>query len=116
MRFVLDHDVDVEVGRVLRRAGHDCWTAAVAGRVDDDDVSVYADERAAVVVTHDKEFTGRRKGNTFGQHVHLACSHPDAVDLVKAKLGELEERLTEVAVGVFVVSERGVEVHQPKWE
>jgi integrase len=27
----LDNDVDAQVGAVLRRAGHECWTAAAAG-------------------------------------------------------------------------------------
>jgi hypothetical protein len=36
VRFLLDNDVDVAVGRVLRSAGHECWTAVeanLAGRV-----------------------------------------------------------------------------------
>jgi hypothetical protein len=44
VRFLLDNDVDVAVGRVLRNAGHECWTAAeanLAGRIaaDDDELS-----------------------------------------------------------------------------
>jgi len=49
VRFVLDHDVDVRVGAVLRQAGHECWpsTAGLAASADDDAVAVYADDRRA---------------------------------------------------------------------
>ena len=52
MRFLLDNDVEVAVGRVLRSGGHDCWTASaanLAGRVaaDDDELSVYAQQKDA---------------------------------------------------------------------
>ena len=51
MRFVLDHDVDVRVGAVLRQAGHECWpsTAGLTASADDDAVAVYADDRRAVL-------------------------------------------------------------------
>jgi hypothetical protein len=47
VRLVLDHDVDVRVGAVLRQAGHECWpsTAGLAASADDDAVAVYADDR-----------------------------------------------------------------------
>jgi hypothetical protein len=47
VRFVLDHDVDVRVGVVLRQAGHECWpsTAGLAASADDDAVASYADDR-----------------------------------------------------------------------
>ncbi|MGH8906915.1 MAG: DUF5615 family PIN-like protein [Egibacteraceae bacterium] len=74
MRFLLDNDVDAVVGRVLRSAGHQCWSVFEAGlagvaAADDDDLSVYADERGAVVVTHDREFSPQRMANTFGRHL-----------------------------------------------
>ena len=31
VRFLLDHDVDAAVGRMLRQYGHQCWTAGSAG-------------------------------------------------------------------------------------
>ena len=54
MRFFLDHDVDSAVGAMLRRHGHECWTAAEAALAGakDDALSVYADDQGAVLVTH----------------------------------------------------------------
>ena len=56
MRFFLDGNVDAAVGAVLRDAGHDCWTAVEAGLSGaiDDAIAVYADDRKAVLVSHDK--------------------------------------------------------------
>jgi len=57
VRFFLDNDVLVSVGRMLRRHGHVCWTAADAGLAaegQDDNLSVYADDRQVVVVTLDR--------------------------------------------------------------
>jgi predicted nuclease of predicted toxin-antitoxin system len=69
--LVLDHDVDVRVGAVLRQAGHECWpsTAGLAASADDDAVAVYADDRGAVLITHDRKVTRRRMQNTIGRHV-----------------------------------------------
>jgi hypothetical protein len=70
-----------------KRNGHECWSAAAAGlagddAAEDDDVSVYADEKGAVVITHDREFSLRRRRNTFGRHVWLRCLEPMAVDVL----------------------------------
>jgi hypothetical protein len=55
---VCDHDVDARVAARLRKLGHDAWTAAEAGlnRALDDDLTVYADNQRAVLVSHDSEF------------------------------------------------------------
>jgi predicted nuclease of predicted toxin-antitoxin system len=78
VRFYLDNDVDARCRSVLNPP-HECWTAAQAGRslATDDDQSVYADDMDAVIVTHDKEFTDRRKRNTTGRHIRLCCEQPD---------------------------------------
>ena len=117
MRFVLDNDVDAGVGKILRGAGHECWksTAGLDGEAEDDDVSVYADDRNAVVVTHDKEFTERRKRNTFGKHVRLTCLQPDACDVVSLHLDELESILAESGPIVIEVSSTQVKRFPPKW-
>ena len=46
LRFVCDHDVDTAVAAMLRRRGHDAWTASNAGlsTASDDELTVYADE------------------------------------------------------------------------
>ena len=68
-RFVCDHDVDVAVAMMLRKAGHEAWTAADAGlyRAGDDDLTVYADNKDAVLISHDTEFSQRRRRNVIGQ-------------------------------------------------
>lgn len=93
-RFVLDNDVPISVRRLLVSAGHDCWTAADAGLAGkdsalDDDISVYAQGKGACVVTHDREFTSRRKKNTFGQHIRLKCEQPDAAEILEEWLPEI---------------------------
>lgn len=91
MRFVLDQDVDAGLVSVLVQAGQEAWTVASAGLPDaaDDDVSVYAAEKDAVVVTHDVEFSARRRKNPLGRHVQLACNEPDAIGLVAKYVSEL---------------------------
>lgn len=58
MRFLLDHDVDAAVGKMLRHRGHECWTAGSAGlaTAQDDDLTVWATEHVAAVVSTDREF------------------------------------------------------------
>lgn len=121
MRFLLDNDVDAAVGRVLRRAGHECWTAAEAGlagprAADDDAVSVYAHSKRAAVVTHDADFSRRRKTNTFGWHVWIRCEQPDAADLVEHHLADLVTALEQQTDFVVELSPRhGVRVFPPSW-
>jgi len=71
VRFYLDHDVPAQVcSDVLTPAGHDCWTANNAGLAleQDDDQTVYATDRDAVLVSYDSEFSQRRRRNAIGQH------------------------------------------------
>lgn len=91
MRFYLDNDVDARCRRTLEDAGHFVWTAAQAGRADalDDDQTIYANEHRAVLVTHDREFTERRKRNTIGRHVRLCCEQPDGPHLLATWLDDI---------------------------
>ena len=91
MRFVCDHDVDAAVAATLRRLGHDAWTAANAGlsAVSDDELTVYADDQSAALLTHDTEFSKRRRRNVVGKHVWLRCSEMDAADLIEDRIDEL---------------------------
>lgn len=90
MRFYLDNDVDARCRRVVAPP-HNCWTAADAGRSDADDAdqAVYAHEQGAVLVTHDREFTGWRRRAGIGQHVRLCCEQPDGPDLLASYLDEV---------------------------
>lgn len=91
MRFFLDQNVDARVGAMLRVEGHDVWSAHNAGMSgnSDDELTVYAVDKRAVLVTHDREFSKRRRVNVIGQHLWLDCSEPDAPELLKAHLPEV---------------------------
>lgn len=84
LKFYLDNDVDVSCAAVVRAAGHTCWTASQAGAQsdDDDEQTVYATDKGAVLITHDAEFTNRRKRQPFGHHVRLVCHQLDGPDLL----------------------------------
>jgi len=96
VRFVLDHDVDAEVGRLLRRERHDCWTASDAGlaRAQDNDLAVYTHSMGAALLTHDQEFTARQRERSFMQHVWLHCIEPAALEVVGRHLDALLSILT----------------------
>lgn len=89
--FYLDNDVDVTCAKVIRDAGHQCWTASQAATQNDsdDEQTVYANAKGAVLVTHDKEFTNRRKRQPIGHHVRLVCHQLDGPDLLRAALDRL---------------------------
>jgi predicted nuclease of predicted toxin-antitoxin system len=59
VRFLLDHDVDAAVGRMLRRHRHQCLTASQVGlaTATDDALTVWATEHGAVVISTDVEFS-----------------------------------------------------------
>lgn len=116
MRFVLDNDVDVRVCRVLRQAGHDCWTIGNAhlAVANDDDVGVYADDKHACLITHDGEATERRKKNLYGQLVRLDCDHPDAIEVVTGRMEEMLQKLSFPEV-VVRVRRDSVRIEAPPW-
>lgn len=121
MRFLLDNDVDLAVCAFLQRQGHECWSAAAAGlageeAAEDDEVSVYADVKGAVVVTHDREFSFRRRRNTFGRHVWLRCLEPMAVEVIAAHLDELLSVLEGMPAVVVEVRPDSMIVHPPAWQ
>jgi predicted nuclease of predicted toxin-antitoxin system len=112
VRFLLDHDVDAAVGRMLRQRRHDCWTASAAGlaTAKDDDLTVWATEHAAAVVSTDREFGQRRMRNAIGHHVWLRCLDWEAADALAAHLDELIELVEgRVDVTVRVSKAAGIE-------
>jgi predicted nuclease of predicted toxin-antitoxin system len=84
VRFVLDQNVDARLGRVFRTHGHECWPVGRANLAlaADDELTAYAYDKDAVMVTHDVEFSQRRARNAIGKHLQLRCEEPDAVELV----------------------------------
>lgn len=85
MRFVLDQDVDEEVGVRLRKLGHDAWSVGQAKRARalDADQVVYAHDKDAVFITHDRELIASRKAMPIGQYLSMHCSEWDAADLIE---------------------------------
>ncbi len=103
MRFVLDEDVDaLAVGSFLRQRGHECWSVVDAGvgGADDDAVAIYADDRDAVLITHDADATRRRRRFTFGRHVYLRCHQLEAVELLEIHIDDLVTQVEHHDIGV----------------
>jgi len=59
---------------------------AVHSRPGDDALTVYACEHRAVLLTHDVEFSTRRREQVIGHHVFLRCNEWDGVIVVKQHL------------------------------
>jgi len=91
LSFYLDNDVDVTCAAVIRAAGHQCWTASQAATQndDDDEQTVYSVDKGAILVTHDKEFTNRRKRLPIGHHVRLKCHQIDGPALIGSALDQI---------------------------
>jgi hypothetical protein len=92
LRFFLDNDVDVRVCRdVLTPLGHNCWSAGQAGRYleSDDSHTIYARDKDAIVITHDREFTERRRRAAIGRHIQMDCEQPDACEILSRYIEEL---------------------------
>lgn len=91
LRFVCDHNVDARVAGVLTSLGHDAWTADQAGlnEASDDTLTVYACNQNAILLTHDREFSQRRRKNVVGRHIYLRCHELEAAELLKRHLNEL---------------------------
>jgi predicted nuclease of predicted toxin-antitoxin system len=117
VRCFLDENVDAAVAVVLRNAGHDCWTAVEAGLSGaiDDAIAVYADDRKAVLVSHDKAFAERHRLNTFGRHVWLRCEPFEAPYAVATHLPEITSWLAKMSHVVIEVSVDRVTGHPPRW-
>lgn len=95
MRFLLDHDVDAAVGRMLRQHHHECWTASAVGlaAASDDALTVWASGHGAVVVSADQESGQRRSRNVIGLHVWLHCADWEASNVLGVHLDEVVARL-----------------------
>ena len=55
----------------------------------DDDLAVYAHRKGAVLLTHDREFSQRRRRWLIGRHIWLRCAEVDAPDLIAKHLPDL---------------------------
>jgi predicted nuclease of predicted toxin-antitoxin system len=109
MRFVLDNDVPVSVREMLLREGHEAWSVGAAGLAvaKDDDLTVYAVNHEAVLISLDVEFMQRRRVNAIGRHLRLRCSEPVAAGVLRGHLKQVLEYLERDHVTV-TVSQSGV--------
>lgn len=113
MRFFLDNDVPVSVRRMLEHQHHECWTAEQAGLAaesQDDNLTVYAVDRHAVLVTLDKGFTRIRRRNPVGRHIRLRCPEPEAALLLEERLTEILRYLRREHV-TLIVSRQGIKTY-----
>jgi predicted nuclease of predicted toxin-antitoxin system len=117
VRFVLDHDIDAAVRKVILAAGHECWTVGQAGLFDatDDALSVYADDKQAALVTHDEAFSRRRQKRCFGQHVWLRCDDNLAVEVIVHHLPEIVSVLAGREAVVLQVTATNVRPLSSRW-
>ncbi len=117
LRFLLDQDVQISVRDALRELGHACWTASEAnlGTVKDDELTVYAVKHGAVVVTHDREFSQRRRRNVVGRHLYLRCDEWRAAELVRLRLPEVIDVLRHHDAVYVAMSNAGCDISRG-WE
>jgi predicted nuclease of predicted toxin-antitoxin system len=110
VRFLLDHDVDAAVGRMLRQRHHECWTASAVGlaTASDDALTAWASGHDALVVSTDREFGQRRTRNATGLHVWLHCADWEASTVLGTHLDEMVARLEARADLTVRVSRAGV--------
>ncbi len=116
MRFFLDQDVDVAVAGVLRKLGHEVWTAADAGlsRAGDDELTVYAHDKRAVLLTHDREFSARRRQHVVGWHVQLRCIEMEAADLIGRHCADIVDLVAAFDDLFIAMSKEGLELSR-RW-
>jgi hypothetical protein len=98
---------------MLRAKRYTVITAAEAGlhQAADDDITVWADDLQAVLITLDREFSRRRRQNTVGRHVWLRCSEPEASDLLLEHLDKVVAIVCHRADVVVTVSRSGISQH-----
>jgi predicted nuclease of predicted toxin-antitoxin system len=110
VRFLLDHDVDAAVGRMLRQHHHESWTAGAVGlaAASDDALTVWAAGHGAVVVSTDREFGQRRTRNAIGLHVWLHCADWEASTVLSDHLDGVVARLEARTDLTIRVSKEGV--------
>lgn len=95
-RFILDNDVDIAGCRAaLQDRRHLVIVAAEAGvEGEDEDVTSYAHTQKGIVVTHDAEFSNRRRRRPDGLHIRLKCLAWDGEAALQWALPHIEGILT----------------------
>jgi predicted nuclease of predicted toxin-antitoxin system len=117
VRFLLDQDVDARIRRIFTNRGHECWTAADANlsAASDDELTVYATDKRAVLVTHDRRFSQRRRRAVIGKHLQLRCPEEEAGLLLARHFDRVIETLQGPEHVLVQLSERGMETFT-RWD
>jgi Domain of unknown function (DUF5615) len=110
--FLVDQNLPVDVAHGLRRRRHRVWTASEAGLSDagDDDLTAWAADHGAVLVTADSEFSQRRGRNAIGAHVWMRCPLWDAAALLEGRLGEVLEVVEHRSDVLIVITKSTMKV------
>ncbi|MBV8161054.1 MAG: DUF5615 family PIN-like protein [Acidimicrobiia bacterium] len=92
MRFFVDHCVPAEVADFLRGEGHQAWTAydAHLEEGDDDELVVYAGDKAAIAVTINRDFVTIARRLQVARVVHLRVEEAYAVEAMGRAVEWLE--------------------------
>ncbi len=92
--FLMDENVDTAADGSVRGLGFDVERAVQVGlttanEAQDDDLSVWAQEHGAIVVSHDIQLGQRRLDRCVGRHVWLDCRNWDAAATLVAHMDRI---------------------------
>lgn len=88
--------------------------AGLSGAIDDA-IAVYADDRKAILVSHDKAFAERHRLNTLGKHVWLRCEPFEAPTAIRTHLPDITRWVASMSHLVVEVTLDRVTCHPPRW-
>jgi hypothetical protein len=71
----------------------------------DDEQTVYATSRGAVIVSCDREFSQRRRRNAIGRHLYLKCPKPDAAEVLRCHLDAVISLLQKADITVTITQD-----------
>lgn len=105
MRFILDENIDLRVGRFLEGHGHDVRSIArdYAHALPDEEVLALAVREGRILITHDRDFGELvfRRGHPHAGVIYLRIQPPE-INLLLSRMEELlrlpPERFTEFLV------------------
>lgn len=111
MLFLIDQDVDAAVARMLRTHGHRCESAWSVKLSDsgDDDLTVWAHDHSAVLISTDVEFATRRRRNSIGWHIWLRCTDWEAAAVLETHLADVLDIVAARRDVVIRVSKDGID-------
>jgi predicted nuclease of predicted toxin-antitoxin system len=114
VKWVADENVDQQVVHMLRYRGHEVWSVAEqAGGISDDEVLAVARERAAIVVTSDKDFgelVYRRRLATAGV---VLLRLPGLGAMARAqRLQDVLDEVSDLAGSFVVIDPSGVRIRR----